>query len=1069
MSLILTKVKKRLKRLMKPYDLLTFPILPRKYQKYLTIDQHKIYTLIWRRFVASQMQPAIFDTVSVDISTKNQIAKFEVRNNQLYSYVTDGYHVDMGLFVGDVEGAHLPNVDVSEDIVKTMGETRAIASGRGKTRFYASAYDRMEADPSFKPELDVQKLIEGMDSFKASAAAGQTFRASVGMKSRLEVMQETHPALYDRMMALRKQLTSLQGSAGRLDVRTHDAIAAFEASPLEGTDLAQLQIDLEPFLKSGPRVGLNIEDIKNQIVKVRSEIAELKPAWEVANLKPYVFVQEGLFAYFKADAAAMVKEALKVNNNSLLRTLTEIKAGAFSGDFSPIIGIQRPLQLLADPLGVIFHEIPNTFKIMAEEHNILAGFSSEGQAQRVADNLNEWSEYAAITGKSPLPTNTSVATEEFRGGYLSKIPGFNKANESLYVAVTDGSFSAWQRDYQTLMKAGVPEIEAKVAAGLASEEVTPSIEKAMLGQSQAKNALFQASLTSYSFLRKPLEAIEHTLSGLVKIGTFHAQDLTPVERLSIRHTISIATSAMALSITSAVLDAKRRGDDVQKAVLSVLPGGSHFADIIINNKLAIPIGGPYRSLFKALWPQTVANSPVPVPFGGMWNYLNNRLNPVLGSTIDLLQNKDYYGKTIVSGNFPINVLRGLEYELESAIPLSIGAAVQDIRDKRLDQLWTDVISQFAGFNTVQLNKPAQTTKDLTNKLGQIIPPDPNTSSFTIQPDKIYDMGDLSLDIKGKLTYTPLTDVTTKNGYDPIVVNWVETQTVKATTDLMPSTALKDINTDPSNGDTIVQWYSEWQERSKITDPVKLTAYDKANPNAYKGNITRSQYNLLIQYTGITDSTQRTQFLKDHPELNSNPRESYLIAHPAENAQLALWGQADVLTKAAYDQLQTLLTNLDVPISVISAKIPPKSLETSYFAWNDAVNQSGASSPEAKLARLNDASLEKWGETNLNWSPVKDDKQSLEIQVKYAANYDAYAALKTTAEKDTYLDKNPVFRDQMYISTGLDYTDANGNHMPYSLALKYCAYRKATSPTTYRRSNPDLNNWMVNAGHWQPLS
>ncbi|MBU5900098.1 DNA topoisomerase I, partial [Vibrio cholerae O1] len=36
--------------------------------KYLDKDQLKLYTLIWNRFVASQMVAAIFDTVKVNLS-----------------------------------------------------------------------------------------------------------------------------------------------------------------------------------------------------------------------------------------------------------------------------------------------------------------------------------------------------------------------------------------------------------------------------------------------------------------------------------------------------------------------------------------------------------------------------------------------------------------------------------------------------------------------------------------------------------------------------------------------------------------------------------------------------------------------------------------------------------------------------------------------------------------------------------------------------------------------------------------------------------------------------------------
>ncbi len=40
---------------------------PEAINKFLNPDQNKIYTLIWNRFVASQMTPAIFDTVTVEI------------------------------------------------------------------------------------------------------------------------------------------------------------------------------------------------------------------------------------------------------------------------------------------------------------------------------------------------------------------------------------------------------------------------------------------------------------------------------------------------------------------------------------------------------------------------------------------------------------------------------------------------------------------------------------------------------------------------------------------------------------------------------------------------------------------------------------------------------------------------------------------------------------------------------------------------------------------------------------------------------------------------------------------
>lgn len=41
--------------------------VPDEIKQYLSTEQYKLYSLIWRRFIASQMVPAIYDTVSVDI------------------------------------------------------------------------------------------------------------------------------------------------------------------------------------------------------------------------------------------------------------------------------------------------------------------------------------------------------------------------------------------------------------------------------------------------------------------------------------------------------------------------------------------------------------------------------------------------------------------------------------------------------------------------------------------------------------------------------------------------------------------------------------------------------------------------------------------------------------------------------------------------------------------------------------------------------------------------------------------------------------------------------------------
>jgi len=50
---------------------------PKSVQQFLTPQQYKLYRLIWRRFIASQMKPAVYDTITVDIETLLSRSQFD--------------------------------------------------------------------------------------------------------------------------------------------------------------------------------------------------------------------------------------------------------------------------------------------------------------------------------------------------------------------------------------------------------------------------------------------------------------------------------------------------------------------------------------------------------------------------------------------------------------------------------------------------------------------------------------------------------------------------------------------------------------------------------------------------------------------------------------------------------------------------------------------------------------------------------------------------------------------------------------------------------------------------------
>jgi len=52
---------------------------PDQIKQYLKEDEYKVYKLIWQRFVASQITPAVFDQTTVDIDAKSGTDTFWFR------------------------------------------------------------------------------------------------------------------------------------------------------------------------------------------------------------------------------------------------------------------------------------------------------------------------------------------------------------------------------------------------------------------------------------------------------------------------------------------------------------------------------------------------------------------------------------------------------------------------------------------------------------------------------------------------------------------------------------------------------------------------------------------------------------------------------------------------------------------------------------------------------------------------------------------------------------------------------------------------------------------------------
>jgi hypothetical protein len=350
-------------------------------------------------------------------------------------------------------------------------------------------------------------------------------------------------------------------------------------------------------------------------------------------------------------------------------------------------------------------------------------------------------------------------------------------------------------------------------------------------------------------------------------------------------------------------------------------------------------------------------------------------------------------------------------------------------------------------------------KENINKIGK--PKYPDNLPFNIA-EPTYDTEDFWSDHSAEIKGVDPATLTPDKGFPAIIQVMAEGQQIRDSIKDFINKPLTSLNNDPERGDTWREFYNQWQERQKITDADKLKEFDQKYKNASDGNITKRQYALLEAYYKLDEKEQR-QFLKANPELN-NPRDAWLKSHPTENAKLALFGQATVLTQSAYDQVLKMARELDIPDNALP-NLPPKDIATDFFSYRKVLETRDDQSAEAKLivakadARTNGA-MSKY----LGHKPVTTPIPALELKVK---NYDLdkdYEALDTDKEREKFRAEHPEWRYdlkkiQAYENDGAAYADKWAKDG--DMGDKYgpnSAERKL-----YLVDNPEVYDWAISKG------
>jgi len=419
------------------------------------------------------------------------------------------------------------------------------------------------------------------------------------------------------------------------------------------------------------------------------------------------------------------------------------------------------------------------------------------------------------------------------------------------------------------------------------------------------------------------------------------------------------------------------------------------------------------------------------PVGTLRRFIDNSMSPMASILLEFWTGRNFLGQVID--------FEDKEYWIEKVTAMSLW----DIYEAFRDEGWT---------RAAQVTIPAiygegvQTYtgdwEDNWNKLG--------IRKFSDIPDIYYDTEDWWVDTASQFKGVDPATLTEAKGFMPQVKAVAEALEIIEALNELPSKVLVKINADPAKGTTFAQYYQMWRDRKKLIvagDDAEWTiselqadgtykkttykgddaveAFDKdetpqenrggARPkDAYMGNFSQTQFALLNEYWSITDKKKQAEFLEANKgKIGFNPRRDTLKSSPKENALLAVFGQADILTKEAYTEFNRLIEEYDIPNSAIpEMTLPPEGSIDNHFAYLDMVSEGTHGSTEAKLLLLEDylkahpTGIPKEGEPQslAEWQDLKVPPEQLEyyqLQVDNKQNYDDLDAI---SDDDTLTDK-----------------------------------------------------------------
>lgn len=647
------------------------------------------------------------------------IAKWGDANEAVTARMAAGYGVDSGLYHSEVPGAvYAPTVPTAASVEERIaaaggpsGRSSLSGSARTQERSYAGAYERMQADPSFKPVTDVHELTAIHNNAMAQNAANETFRAGAGGKTKLELMAETHPKLVEMKNEALKSVASLRNRLATVEARsaTTGRVSDELSTALEKVRNAAPDEDISPLetaLRNGGRrldqllsrreiTNEQAAALRGQLASATDKLAEVRDAWRTADPTRGTDYQlsQSTYRYHPAAQIKTINEITKSPSGfgkGIIDAMDEVRAWHLSLDGSPI-SIQGVLGLFQDPI------------IALKSARDILGRNPQAELRRIIQEEPETVRaYTFATGRQ---FGQPIAEFSPPKG-TARIKGVKAVEDQMFAAVQHQGYQQWKNDVALIQKWN-PEMSATVAqheaANLLSKTV-PSLNPAERGLSPLRAGVERAALTSTSFAASPALLVKDMTSGLAKLvssKTLNPQTawrtLDGREQLALLRGSYIAGSILSLSAASAAASASSRGMSAVDAVKEAMdPRSRYFAAIQVGGGHSIAIGGPFRSFVKAIAPAPGSE----VPGTGLAKYAYGKLNSPISGSLNLLRDQDFKGDSIKGhGSAAEQILRSVAYGFEQVAPTTIGAASAGIRTGASPVTTaTDVGGQFLGAN-----------------------------------------------------------------------------------------------------------------------------------------------------------------------------------------------------------------------------------------------------------------------------------------------------------------------------------------------------------------------------------